>query len=197
MAHEAPKIHHAQQLVLPATVTGLTDVTRLQRESETLDEYLRQASLRKGGHATELPKIPVMLDDIATVNHLNLLQAADRQKLADFLQQLQTKAPVIHMSFAAEPSSEFTGKIVTWLRQNIHPMVLVQVGLQPSIAAGCTLRTTNKVFDFSLRQHFVQNRQLLVDALAKLAAAPEAPQVPTPMQAAAPPPPAAAGVPQQ
>lgn len=184
MAHETPKVHHIAQLVLPATITGLTDVTRLQREAETLDEYLRQAALRKGGHATEMPKIPVMLDDIATANHLNLLQAADRQKLADFLQQLQTKAPVVHMSFASELSTEFTSKIVTWLRQNIHPMLLVQVGLQPSIAAGCTLRTTNKVFDFSLRQYFVQNRQLLVDALAKLAATPVAPQVPSPMQAA-------------
>ncbi len=184
MAHETPNVHHAVQLVLPATVTGLTDVTRLRRESETLDEYLRQAGLRKGGHATELPKFPAMLDDVATANHLNLLQAADRQKLADFLQQLQTKAPVVHMSFASEPSTEFTGKIVTWLRQNIHPLLLVHVGLQPSIAAGCTLRTTNKVFDFSLRQYFEQNSQLLVDALTKLSAAPVAPQVPTPMQAA-------------
>lgn len=184
MAHEVPKAHHTtQQLVLPATVTGLTDVTRLQRESETLDEYLRQAALRKGGHATELPKIPVMLDDVATANHLNLLQTADRQKLAEFLQQLQTKAPVVHMSFAAEPSTEFTGKIVTWLRQNVHPMLLVQVGLQPSIAAGCTLRTTNKVFDFSLRQHFAQNRHLLVDALANLSAAPDTTKASSPTQA--------------
>jgi F0F1-type ATP synthase delta subunit len=176
MAHEVPKAHPVQHLILPATVTGLTDVTRLQRESETLDEYLRQAALRKGGSSIELPKIPVMLDDVATSNHLNLLQVSDRKKLADFLQQLQTKAPVVHISFASEPSTEFTSKIVTWLRQNIHPMMLVQVGLQPSLAAGCTLRTTNKVFDFSLRQHFVRNRQLLVDALAKLDQAPAAPQ---------------------
>jgi F0F1-type ATP synthase delta subunit len=179
MVHEAPKVHHAQPLMLPATVTGLTDVTRLQRESETLDEYLRQAALRKGGSSIELPKIPVMLDDVATVNHLNLLQTLDRKKLADFLQQLQTKAPVVHISFASEPSTEFTSKIVTWLRQNIHAHMLVQVGLQPSIAAGCTLRTTNRVFDFSLRQHFMQNRQLLVDALTKLAQQPVAP-VPQP-----------------
>jgi len=198
MAHEAPKVHHAAPLILPASVTGLTDVTRLQRESETLDEYLRQAALRKGGSSIELPKIPVMLDDVATANHLNLLQAADRKRLADFLQQLQTKVPVVHMSFASEPSTEFTSKIVTWLRQNIHPHMLVQVGLQPSIAAGCTLRTTNKVFDFSLRQHFMQNRQLLVDAIAKLAQQPVAPQPQPAALSAVPatPAPTATGVPQ-
>lgn len=197
MAHEAPKVHHAQHLILPATITGLTDVTRLQRESETLDEYLRQAALRKGGHATELPKIPVMLDDVATVNHMNLLQEADRKKLADFLQHLQTAVPVVHMSFASEPSTEFTAKIVTWLRQNIHPLMLVQVGLQPSIAAGCTLRTTNKVFDFSLRQHFVRNRQILVDTLTKLDQAQSVPTTQPTAQVATPAPQAPAGVPQQ
>ena len=167
MAHEAAPAHHST-LSLPDSVTGLTDVTRLQREADTLDEYLRQAGLRKGGDANKLPKIPIMLDDIATVNHLNLLHQADRQKLAQFLKMLQSSAPVVHMSFASEPSTEFTTKIITWLRQNIHPLLLVQVGLQPSIAAGCTLRTTNKVFDFSLRQHFLRNRQLLVDALGKI-----------------------------
>lgn len=174
MAHETAHEHH--QLVLPSSVAGLTDVTRLQREAEALDEYVRQAGLRKGGESVALPKIPVMLDDIATVNHLNLLLASDRQKLAEFLQLLQTKAPVIHMSFAAEPSADFTAKIVAWLRQNIHPLILVQVGLQPSIAAGCILRTTNKVFDFSLRQHFMRNRQILVDALGKIGQEPAAPQ---------------------
>jgi len=198
MAHEVPKIYHLQSLVLPSTVTGLTDVNRLQRESETLDEYIRQAVLRKGVHATELPKIPVMLDDIATTNHLNLLLESDRKKLADFLTRLQTAAPVVHMSFASEPSTEFTAKIVMWLRQNIHPLLLVQVGLQPSLAAGCTLRTTNKVFDFSLRQHFVRHRQLLVDALTKLAQQPAAtPQPVTVPQQLTAVPQVPAGVPDQ
>lgn len=195
MAHEAVPVHHAHpqqqpqspQLALPSTVTGLTDVTRLQHEAETLDEYLRQAALRKGGDANKLPKIPVMLDDVATLNHLNLLHEPDRQRLAAFLKLLQTRAPQVHMSFASEPSTEFTAKIVTWLRQNIHPLMLVQVGLQPSIAAGCTLRTTNKVFDFSLRQHLVRNRQLLVDAISNLGEAPAAvPQPPAQAAAAVP-----------
>jgi F0F1-type ATP synthase delta subunit len=180
MAHEAAAVHHTQTLALPSTVTGLTDVTRLEHEAATLDEYLRQAALRKGGDANMLPKIPVMLDDVATLNHLNLLHEADRQKLAAFLKSLQTSAPTVHMSFASEPSAEFTAKIVTWLRQNIHPLLLVQFGLQPSIAAGCTLRTTNKVFDFSLRQHLVRNRQLLVDAIARLGEQPD----PVPQSAA-------------
>jgi hypothetical protein len=56
-------------------------------------------------------------------------------------------------------------KLVGWFRANVHPHVLVQVGLQPNIAAGCVVRTTNKVFDLSLRNHFAQNQQVLIESM--------------------------------
>lgn len=169
MAHE-----REQQFVLPDSIVGPVDAGRLSREMEQLDDYLRQAAIRKTGAAMQLPKTTGLLDELAEANHLNLLQAADRRRLVNFLHGLSEKAPVLHVSFAADPSPAFTAKIVHWLRQNIHPFVLVQVGLQPSIAAGCTVRTTNKYFDFSLRQHLLQNRQMLINALAKLDAQPVA-----------------------
>jgi F0F1-type ATP synthase delta subunit len=52
-------------------------------------------------------------------------------------------------------------KILLWLRQNVHPQVLLQVGLQPAIAAGCVLRTTNKIFDMSLKAHLSQQTDYL------------------------------------
>ena len=54
---------------------------------------------------------------------------------------------------------------MTWLRREIHPLVLMTVGLQPNIGAGCIVRTTNKYFDFSLRQDFANKRDLLQAAL--------------------------------
>jgi len=37
--------------------------------------------------------------------------------------------------------------------------------LQPTIAAGCIVRTPNKVFDFSLRERFADAEGLLLQAL--------------------------------
>jgi F0F1-type ATP synthase delta subunit len=172
-----------KQFVLPASVAGPTDATRLQRDAEDLDELLRQAAIRTGGAAVKLPKTTAMLDDMAEANRLNLLQAADRRQLLGFLESMRDKAPVVHISFATEPSAAFTAKIVTWLRENVHPLLLVQIGMQPSIAAGCTVRTTNKVFDFSLRQHLQRNRQLLVDALGKIDQPAPVPRPPAPAPA--------------
>ncbi len=56
-------------------------------------------------------------------------------------------------------------KLVVWLRANIHPQILVHLGLQPSIAAGCVVRTANKQFDFSLSEAFEKQRELLIASL--------------------------------
>ena len=165
---------------VPALITSPADVSRLRREVKALDDYMRQQELRApGSPSAMLPKMSRLLHDLATTNDLNLLDAKTRDELAEFLADVAANAPVLHISFAVDPSSAFLQKIVQWLRQNIHPSILVRVGLQPSIAAGCTVQTTNRYFDFSLRQYLQQHRQLLVDGLTK-AAAPAPAAVPEP-----------------
>lgn len=66
------------------------------------------------------------------------------------------------MSFSADPSPLFTQRLISWLRQNIHPDLLLQVGLQPTIGAGTVVRTTNKYFDLSLREFFNQKKAVLL-----------------------------------
>lgn len=156
-----------EQFVLPVQVFGVVEVRRLSRELEAVDEYLHQANLREGGSKQGglLPKVSRLLDATASENHLNLLQSDDRQQLAKALKQTLEQAPVVHMSFASDPSALFLEKIVGWLRDNVHPLVLIRLGLQPSIAAGCVLRTANRAFDFSLRHHFTEQRDLLLYSL--------------------------------
>ena len=156
-------------LALPTIVVGPTDLNRLHRELEALNDYIREAALRKAGEdSSKLPRTSRMLDEFMALNKLNLLQAADRDTVIAFLKQLHTTAPVLHISFAVDPSAAFVDKIVLWLRQNIHPQVLLRVGLQPSIAAGCVVRTPNHQYDFSLRRRFTANRPLLIKKLESL-----------------------------
>lgn len=139
---------------------------------EALEEYLHRAALRK--EEVKLPKTSRVLDQLAEANEVDLLDKEARQHLNALLESVQQHAPVLHISFAAEPSAAFTAKVVGWLRANISQYTLVQIGLQPSIAAGCVVRTTNKVFDFSLRQYLSEHRDLLKKSLNELAAKAEA-----------------------
>jgi F0F1-type ATP synthase delta subunit len=159
-------VAHDLGVQLPPIVVGKSDLTRLRRELESLEEYLHQAALRKESPETlKLPKTSRLLDEFTQLNKFNLLHRADHERAKMLLEQTATKAPQLHVSFSVEPSSAFMAKLVTWMRQNIHPQALVQVGLQPSIAAGCIVRTANKQFDLSLRQSFENHKGLLTEQL--------------------------------
>ncbi|MEK7153496.1 MAG: hypothetical protein AAB834_06105 [Patescibacteria group bacterium] len=155
----------ARPLELPTLVFGPVEVHRLLRELEALEEYLIQANIREKGKQAPLPKTSRLLEGLAGNNGFNLLQPEQRKQLVAFLQSVDQKAPVIRISLAADPSSAFTAKLVAWLRSNIHPYALLYLGLQPTIAAGCIVRTNNKTFDFSLRNRFSEQRALLLAAI--------------------------------
>jgi hypothetical protein len=163
-------MEHNQNLQLPVSVVGVTDVNRLDRELVAIDEFLHQGAIREPGTAMKLPKTSKLFDELISTNGLNLLQEADRSALRNFLRSIQTNAPRLHISFSADPSPLFLQRLMNYLREKINPKVLVQVGLQPNIGAGCVVRSTNKVFDLSLREDFRKKRGLLMQHIQKLEA---------------------------
>ncbi len=165
MAHETKA--ETKNIVehLPVLVVSPADVGRLLRELETLDATLLDRTLRKSGKEANMLKASQLMDQTVELNKLNLLHDADRLQLRQFLQNIKNRAPVLHMSFSSDPSPAFLSKLMTWLRREIHPQILVTIGLQPSIGAGCIVRSTNRHFDFSLRQDFAKKRDLLLSKL--------------------------------
>lgn len=153
------------QFILPVTVVTVTDIKRLLREAKSAQEFMHQASLRKPGSYMKLPTSSLLLDKICDENGLSLLRADDREQLLTELKKIDEHAPVMHLSFASSPSDSFLQKIVSWFRKEIHPHAILQIGLQPSIAGGCTLRTRNKYFDFSLRQYINQHQATLISEI--------------------------------
>jgi hypothetical protein len=151
--------------VLPVQIVGPVDINRLLRELEAVEDFMGQAAIREPGTSLKLPRTSRLLDEFSNGNKLNFLMPEDRAETKTFLSNLQEQAPVLHFSFASDPSAVFVSKIVTWLRANIHPQLLLRVGLEPTIAAGCVVRTSSHQFDFSLRQHFAAERPTLIKLL--------------------------------
>lgn len=153
-------------MLLPADIVSRVDTGRLLREIEGYYEFMHQAAIKKAEPSSP-SNHSKLLNELALTNKLDLAHAGDCQRAMEFLKAVHTTAPVMHMSFSADPSPLFTKKLLAWLRKEIHPLVLVQVGLQPNIGAGCVVRTTNKYFDFSLRQRFKQKREQLLNFFTK------------------------------
>lgn len=159
----------AQTLRLPVSTVSLADVNRLIRELESINDELLQLKLREPHSPVKLPKTTRMMDQLVSHNKFNLLHETDRTVLSHFLHSLKTQAPIINMSFAAEPTHVFLDILVGWLRREIHPTLLLTIGLQPALGAGCVLRTTNHYWDLSLKQNFIRQRELLLDKLVPAA----------------------------
>lgn len=152
-------------LKLPNGLIGRSDVSRLMREMNGLNDFFAGAKTRPAGSPMSVPKVSRLLEALAAENKLNLLDDQQRSRLQAQLDELYKNAPSLHISFAVEPSPKAFEKILVWIRQNIHQQALVQIGLQPAIAAGCMLRTTNRMFDMSLRTHLMKQTDYLVQLL--------------------------------
>jgi len=147
---------------LPTSVVGPGEINRLLRELAALDDFFLSAAARAAGTPLPPPRVTFMLEQAARDNKFNLLEEAHRDELKTRLQSVLERAPVVHISLAAEPSPRITDAILSWLRANIHPNILVVIGLQPTIAAGAELRTGNQIFDMSLRTHLQKQEGYLV-----------------------------------
>jgi len=158
-------------LALPTNVVTLSDVGHLLRELESVENKLLQLKMRNTDSPTALPSVSKHLEQLATLNKLNLLHENDLQTLKSLITTFKEKAPLMYISFSSEPAPDFLEKLIVWIRREINPNVLINVGLRPTIGAGCVVRTTNKYFDLSLRQTFMEKRQLLLEQI--IPAAPE------------------------
>lgn len=155
----------AIQLKLPTNVVSRYDISRVLRELESLENTISQARIRKEPTNQVMSQLLVSL---VNENKLELDKAETREFLKQSLNNLKKSAPLVHISFAVEPDAAVVQKIVLWFRREIDGNLLFQLGVQPSIAAGCVVRTANHYFDFSLRNHLLKNTNLLIDRLKVL-----------------------------
>jgi len=155
-----------QKMVLPMSIYSPVDISRLLRELDDLENQIMQEKLRSKESKLVLPKVSQQLNSLADANKVDLSQRSHRQTLQTALSTVKQKAPVVHISFSSEPSASFMEKIATWFRQQTNPYVLITVGLQPSIAVGCVVRTPNKQFDLSLGKGLLKKSDLLISKFA-------------------------------
>ena len=179
---------------LPTSIVSTSDARRLRRDLAALEETIQAMRLRTNAPVAKLPRLSRSLEEFASTNRLNFLLPDDRHHAAVFMDYVLKKAPVLHMSFATEATRKFTTEIIVWLRTNFDSELLLEIGLEPGIAAGCVVRTANKMFDFSLMSHLQQQRSLLMEKLLGTTAKPIETVVPAPVATtiAAPTPPSAA-----
>ena len=180
-------VAQAATYVLPPALITRADLARIVREVESIDNELEAQKARTQTTGKAVHHMPATSQGLSDFLELNKIDAADdqvRMHLKEELRRLKDKAPVMHMTFASPTDPVSLQQLVDWIRREIHPQALLQVGLQPALVGGVYLRTPNHVHDFSLRQMLANKRSVIVNALdaalntVPIAVAPAEPAVP-------------------
>ena len=111
------------------------------------------------------------LVEFLELNNIDINDAGIRGQLLIGVRQLKNTVPVVHVTFAAAAEHEELAKFVDWVRQSVHPQAVLTVGLQPDLIGGAYVRTTNKVFDMSIRTQLASGRQIIKQDLEALSGA--------------------------
>lgn len=158
-----------QPKVLPMSIISQADVTQLIRELKDFDQMSRQAALAKRSPSVGVSHASDLLRDVAEELDCSLTTQTGRKQLMSILTDLQDNAPVVHFSFAAPVHWRELRKIATWFRREVDPKTLLDVSVQPGIVAGCTLRTTSRFFDYSIKSAIDANHGALKKRIRQMA----------------------------
>jgi hypothetical protein len=154
MTSKAIKLHKDGIFLLPPSVVGRSDVSRILREIEKVDYDLEAQAIRQPNQPLTLPNISRSLSEVMSVNNLSLDTLEHRKALLSELRKVKEHAPLTQITFAIDPNPDAVSSIVHWIRTNLHASALITIGMQPSLVGGCVVRTPDHIYDFSLRKMF-------------------------------------------
>jgi hypothetical protein len=142
---------------LPLTVSSLD---QLQFCAEELHAYAAKLRRRHSASTTEADAPELSLDSQTLLEQLPKEKRHDGaavEALALELEAMIAHEARVTITLAALASRHLRQELVQWLRTNLKPNLLVDFHVNPDIAGGMVVRTTNRVHDFSFRH------QLLAD----------------------------------
>ncbi len=154
-------------LVLPPSIATRRDVMELLREFVRVDAALVEAELRHRVGATAGGAF-TLSDRLTEFLHQNqgvLDDASSRRSLVQRLEQFKDVMPIVHMTFAAQADTESVQWLAACARRLIHPQAVLTIGLQPDLIGGVHIRTTNHVYDLSVRAQLVDARHFIREEL--------------------------------
>lgn len=167
---EGSKTALPDEFQLPPSVVSRIDVAHLVSELEAVDGEMTTNGVREkiGEQDKALPDMSERLADFIELNKIDLTDSTQRSELVRRLRRLKDTVPVVHMTFAVEADRESLERLAQWLRQAVHPQAVIATGVQPALVAGVYVRTTNHVFDCSLRGALQQGLPVLEKELGAL-----------------------------
>lgn len=162
--------HDVSSLIVPESVVSKVDISRILVEAEQLDDQLTEDEIRAKTNNTTVsePVLSRQLTDFLNANQLSHSDKDQRKDLIEKLRHLKHGIPSVHITFASMADQHSLQQLVSWLRQSVHPQIVITIGIQPSLIGGVYIRTPNHIYDFSLRKELSGGRSVIAKDLEAL-----------------------------
>ena len=175
---------------LPSSVATKAQLLNLRKNLDDVLETMTQNRVRihEQVQVEPSPSVSGALASLLATNKLHPTADVIRQ-LQQWVEALLHHAPVVRLTFSSDPGPKELNRMIEWFRQESGKVVLLHIGIQPTVAAGVIIRTTSHRYDLSLRAELLKRTDQFVDAINTVSAATEAanPQPPAqPQEAPAP-----------
>ena len=158
-----------QQLSLPSSVATKAQLLSLRKNVDDVLEAITQNQIRLEENV-EPKDVPQVSGTLASLLSINKLKPTTEiiQEIKKWVEFLLHHAPIVRITLASEPGPKELNRLVDWFRQESGKIVLLHVGIQPTIAAGAVVRTTSHRYDMSLRNELLHRTDSFIEAVVKV-----------------------------
>lgn len=152
---------------------SLYSADQLQVCSDELRRYAE--ALQQGQYQKEAGSktAKIVLPELSASSY-DLLEALPKSKrldpalveqICDVLDGWMKTAPVMNITLAAPATHQLKTELVSWFRTNIGPQTILSFHVNPDIAGGIVVRSTNHVYDMSFRRELLKRPEKLIEVI--------------------------------
>lgn len=158
---------------LPESLYSVDQLSLCSDELRQYAEVLRQAqNQKKVGSA----QVKIVLPDLSAASY-DLIEALPKSRrldvevidgVCDILDNWLVAAPVVNITLPAPATRSLKTELVSWFRNNVGQQIVLSFHVNPDIAGGMVVRTTNQVHDFSFRKQLLASPEKIVTVIERV-----------------------------
>lgn len=156
-------------VILPSELYSQAQLGAVLAELRQYGGLLRDRAVRQKVTQVDEPA-PELSDLTAKALRANRVVSADSAAVEVLLYELENMRPhipVAHIMLAAIPSDVVRSQLMAWLREQIHPQLLVSLAARPDIGGGIVLQVGSRRYDLSYRTQLLQNKPHIIEVLRR------------------------------
>lgn len=157
------------KLNLPSSVSSSQDLASTILELRDYARWFSHNAVKEHVHAqrasTPPDLSPAAVEIIKSRSDKNLLTPQVLDGLIAELEAFRSSAATLTITLVAPPTNDLRRQLVTWCRENISPVILINFEFNTTLLGGMIVRYGSHIYDWSFRRAILDGRTKFPEVL--------------------------------